>query len=56
MIYNVVLQVDADKLSKLVNDSDYEIKKITQVSSFLVGRNKKISKKSDELKRRFDKY
>ena len=54
MIYNVVLQVDADNLKKLVNDDDYEIKKITQVSSFLVGRNKKISKTS-ELKKRFDR-
>ena len=55
-IYKVVLLVDKENLSKVVNDEDYEIKKVDQMSGFLLGNKKRISKTNPELRKRFDRY
>jgi len=55
-MYKVILKVDNENLSKLVNDGDYEIVKVDIVSNFLLGNKKRISKTRDDLKRRFDRY
>jgi|TARA_Y100000310_G_C20413355_1_gene683124 hypothetical protein len=55
-MYKVILKVDNENLSKVVNDPDFEIVKVDQISNFLLGSKKRISKTSDELKRRFDRY
>ena len=55
-MYKIILKCDNDKLSQIVNNPDVEIMSVNQISNFLLGSKKKISKTSDELKRRFDKY
>ena len=55
-IYKVVLLVDKENLSKVVTDEDYEIKKVDQMSGFLLGNKKRISKTRDDLRKRFDRF